>query len=660
MSGREISITLFKGKRRQVKTALQFKRFCIGSVVLMTIMGGAGYAATAYREPLTVNRVGQRGLLQLYSAHTLGAGSVALGFYTDGTLDQKFLDSNSVWNSFDSSFYPHDDPNPAISSFNFSPFIGAGIADFFDVSVMLPVAIDMIGKYQEVATGDLQITLKFGTHGSSHTPLFDLGFLGAFTLPTGSKETGAFPRHTYYFNKDSLSAGSPRAIVGAYYSSQNVDIEPHLLMVLDLGALKKSVPLALFLDGGMHITTNLTSDKAMLMNAALEYRPAKSFSVVAEFNSEMRLYNFTHGFKMNQDPLHFTPSVVITPSSGLMLTLGSAISLASSSRKFVYVKQRGQDQQLIATGIEPKWRVFAQVGWNGVLVDRDRDRDGIVDRYDQCPDVPEDVDGFMDDDGCPDLDNDKDGIPDSLDKCPNKPEDKDGYQDQDGCPDEDNDNDRIADSVDKCVNVPEDFDGFEDKDGCPDVDNDRDGVPDSVDRCPNIPEDIDGFQDNDGCPDVDNDQDGVPDSLDKCPNQVGVPENGGCPAVESPKAKPRAKEIKRGRVILRGVTFEQGTATLDPSSFPMLDEVVASLVDWPLAQIEIQGYTDTKQGSTLQKLQLSQDRAESVRNYLSNRGISPVRLSAVGKSDGNPIGDNATKAGRAVNNRIELRRTDPQ
>ena len=247
----------------------------------------------------------------------------------------------------------------------------------------------------------------------------------------------------------------------------------------------------------------------------------------------------------------------------------------------------------------------------------------IPDRYDQCPDVPEDIDGFQDDDGCPDYDNDNDGIPDSLDKCPNKAEDKDGFQDEDGCPDYDNDNDGIPDSLDKCPNFREDYDGFEDKDGCPDYDNDRDGVPDSVDHCPNVPEDIDGYQDNDGCPDVDNDQDGVPDTLDKCPDQAGPAENNGCPVIEQPKPQPKAKEIKRGRVLLRGVTFEVGTATLAPSSFPVLDEVAASLADWPQAQIEIQGHTDN-QGSALHKLELSRDRAKRFITILSTREFRPA------------------------------------
>jgi outer membrane protein OmpA-like peptidoglycan-associated protein len=65
----------------------------------------------------------------------------------------------------------------------------------------------------------------------------------------------------------------------------------------------------------------------------------------------------------------------------------------------------------------------------------DRDHDGIRDDVDRCPDDPEDVDGFQDSDGCPDLDNDKDGIPDAVDRCPDQPETVNGLEDDDGCPD---------------------------------------------------------------------------------------------------------------------------------------------------------------------------------------------------------------------------------
>ncbi len=123
------------------------------------------------------------------------------------------------------------------------------------------------------------------------------------------------------------------------------------------------------------------------------------------------------------------------------------------------------DQVLVTTGI-----VWSPQPGGGMAAGRaDRDGDGIPDAIDQCPDEPEDKDGFQDEDGCPDPDNDKDGIPDALDKCPDEPEDRDGFQDEDGCPDDDNDGDGFPDAVDKCPNDPETVNGFEDEDGCPDV-----------------------------------------------------------------------------------------------------------------------------------------------------------------------------------------------
>lgn len=148
---------------------------------------------------------------------------------------------------------------------------------------------------------------------------------------------------------------------------------------------------------------------------------------------------------------------------------------------------------------------------------QDRDGDGVMDNVDSCPEAPEDMDGFQDDDGCPDLDNDEDGVLDDVDKCPLKAEDLDGFEDRDGCPDEDNDKDGIVDVSDRCPDEAENMNGFEDEDGCPDVkDTDKDGVPDDSDQCIDEPEDTDGFEDLDGCPDPDNDGDGVPDNQDEC------------------------------------------------------------------------------------------------------------------------------------------------
>lgn len=66
----------------------------------------------------------------------------------------------------------------------------------------------------------------------------------------------------------------------------------------------------------------------------------------------------------------------------------------------------------------------------------DPDEDGIVGLEDQCPQQPENRNGFQDDDGCPDdPDPDRDNIPGISDQCPTQPETRNGFQDDDGCPD---------------------------------------------------------------------------------------------------------------------------------------------------------------------------------------------------------------------------------
>ena len=82
----------------------------------------------------------------------------------------------------------------------------------------------------------------------------------------------------------------------------------------------------------------------------------------------------------------------------------------------------------------PDFRVIAGVRYRkGVPPDhgyRDSDGDGILDKHDQCPDDPEDKDGWKDDDGCSELDNDRDGIVDGDDECPELA----GEADRRGCP----------------------------------------------------------------------------------------------------------------------------------------------------------------------------------------------------------------------------------
>jgi outer membrane protein OmpA-like peptidoglycan-associated protein len=288
--------------------------------------------------------------------------------------------------------------------------------------------------------------------------------------------------------------------------------------------------------------------------------------------------------------------------------------------------------------------------------DPDNDGDTILDKDDKCPNAPEDFDEFEDSDGCPDPDNDKDGIPDIQDACPMDPEDHLGPKPNDGCPmsKTDTDGDGITDDKDKCPKDPEDKDGFEDEDGCPDPDNDNDGIPDAFDQCPNAAEDTDGFEDEDGCPDPDNDKDGVPDKLDKCPNQPetinGYQDEDGCPDSGPP---PKAK-IERGQiVILDKIFFDTDKATIKPVSFALLDQVAQIIRGHMEFKIRIEGHTDA-QGNQDHNIQLSKERADSVRTYLIKKGIDPERLISAGYGPAMPIADNKTKAGREANRRVEF------
>jgi len=251
-------------------------------------------------------------------------------------------------------------------------------------------------------------------------------------------------------------------------------------------------------------------------------------------------------------------------------------------------------------------------------------------------------------------DRDGDGFLDPVDQCPEKPENYNGYQDEDGCPDDpDTDGDGLADSVDQCELDPEDKDSYLDSDGCPEPDNDLDGLLDAVDKCPNAPEDFDGYEDDDGCPDPDNDKDTVPDAKDKCPNEIGstTQEPLGCPG--NPLVVVTDCEVK----ITQQIHFEFNKDKIRPESFPVLDAVVEVLDKNPDIKLEVQGHTDNKGAAGYNK-DLSNRRAHSVMKYLVAHGVTIGRLTAVGYGMERPIVDNGTEANRALNRRVQFVRSE--
>jgi len=217
-----------------------------------------------------------------------------------------------------------------------------------------------------------------------------------------------------------------------------------------------------------------------------------------------------------------------------------------------------------------------------------------------------------------DPDPDHDGILGSADKCPDQPEDKDGFQDEDGCPDPDNDGDGILDADDKCPLQAENKNGVDDEDGCPEEDTDGDGFFGTKDKCPDQPETKNGFQDTDGCPDE------VPPTL------------------------------KKFTGVIEGINFRTGKAEILKGSYAILDRAVAVLKEFADVKLEISGHTDDKGKDDYNK-DLSQRRAEAVKNYLVGKGITADRLQSIGHGEDSPIGDNKTSSGRAKNRRTEFK-----
>ncbi len=352
--------------------------------------------------------------------------------------------------------------------------------------------------------------------------------------------------------------------------------------------------------------------------------------------------------------------------------------------------------------------VHVSTGMNIVIGPRkDKDKDGVVDKHDKCPDIA----GLEYFKGCPDRDNDS--IIDSEDECPDvaglrmfkgcPDKDKDSVQDKfDDCPDiaglvkfkgcPDRDKDSIIDSKDDCPDIaglvkfkgcPDtDKDGIKDsEDQCPDVagtlvnqgcpDTDLDGIIDQLDNCPkeagpkeNVgcpwPDtDKDGLLDKDdkcpnlagpianhGCPYEDTDGDGILDHEDQCPSVKGVLENHGCPKIEE-----AAKEILK--TAFDNLEFGTGNAVIKEASHKSLDDLAGLLLkkkDWKL---QIAGHTDNV-GNDQVNLILSKKRAEAVRDYLVSKGVPADRIRTLFFGETQPIASNDTEEGRQKNRRVEM------
>lgn len=229
------------------------------------------------------------------------------------------------------------------------------------------------------------------------------------------------------------------------------------------------------------------------------------------------------------------------------------------------------------------------------------------------------------------VDTDKDGINDKDDKCPTVA----GVAKYNGCPVPDTDNDGINDENDKCPTIK----GIAKYNGCPIPDTDKDGVNDEEDKCPSVP----GLARYQGCPIPDTDGDGVNDEEDKCPTIKGARENNGCPELKATYNFDNKK-----------VQFVSGSAVLTKVSKVELNKVVKALNENPTLKLFVEGHTDASGNDKINN-PLSVKRANSVKDYLVAQKVDASRLTAEGFGSTQPIGDNKTPKGKALNRRVEFK-----
>lgn len=273
---------------------------------------------------------------------------------------------------------------------------------------------------------------------------------------------------------------------------------------------------------------------------------------------------------------------------------------------------------------------------------RDTDEDGVPDRKDKCPDTPRGA--LVDSDGCP-LDTDGDGVFDGIDQCPDTPA---GCEvDAQGCS-IDSDGDGVCDGVDTCADTQQGC--AVDATGCA-TDGDNDGVCDGIDTCPQTPSGC--VVDETGCP-LDSDGDGVCDGVDQCADtSPGLQvDSSGCPI----EVVMRETELlDTGMIRLEDVNFETAKAEILPESHAALDVVAEVLLKWPELRVEIGGHTDSR-GSATYNLNLSQERAQAVHDYLMIKfpGLESSQFTVKGYGEGNPVAPNTSDLNMAKNRRVEF------
>jgi outer membrane protein OmpA-like peptidoglycan-associated protein len=112
---------------------------------------------------------------------------------------------------------------------------------------------------------------------------------------------------------------------------------------------------------------------------------------------------------------------------------------------------------------------------------------------------------------------------------------------------------------------------------------------------------------------------------------------------------PKGETIRLNHLI-----FPKGKPTIDPESYPELDEVVQMMKENTKIEIQLEGHTDN-QGGAKANMKLSEDRVEAVKKYLSSKGIAKDRIKTKAFGGSQPLSNEMTQEARALNRRVEMR-----
>jgi hypothetical protein len=334
-----------------------------------------------------------------------------------------------------------------------SAAVGFGVGD---IGLTMPVNVFMGGQregkaWKATAAGDLVVVPRVSPLPPGELPIAVV-LSAPITVPTGDADD--FSGH------------------------HGFTAEPRLLFVAHPGRALIGVRPGVHLLGGQQHTPDGLSDRLTLRaSVGLELGAERRYRTEIGMDGALAVGDPTSA------GAEFLAGLAAMPLDGLVVSVHGGLGAGDMPGVARY-------RVAFSIGWEGAGRATRSLG-------DDLDGDGVGDRRDACPDQPEDRDGHRDADGCPELDNDNDGLADPQDACPDhaaqgaagcpagtlspdldgdgvledrcplQPEDLDGYEDEDGCPDPDDDGDRIVDEKDACPREAEDGRNPEPRDGCP-------------------------------------------------------------------------------------------------------------------------------------------------------------------------------------------------